>query len=137
MQLARITLLIITISFFLNGCNGTTSNPQDLTDNSNKMGKNNYNIPEDVIQKILSEYPNNKQQEFVTKSLIKLGVKWEFQSARIPRCILFLSKGNLELFKKNLKYAETDWRDIIYWAEYDSNDIQVFDFNKTFKQNGF
>lgn len=48
-------------------------------------------------------------------------------SARVLRCIVFLSGGSYEDLKQKIKEAELDWRDIISSAE--STDFQ---FNKPF-----
>ena len=87
------------------------------------------------------EYSDKDHQEFIINSLIQLGIDRDLIGARIPRCVLFLSKGELDSFKRYLKNAETDWRDVIYWAEYEGdfenhNVKQVRDFNKTFEENG-
>ena len=96
---------------------------------------NTYELPKDVLSKIRDDYSNSSDQEFIINSLIQLGEEWEFQSARVPRCILFLSNGNFDEFKTNLENANTDWRDVIYWAEYDDNGERIYDFTKTFEEN--
>lgn len=134
-----IRTVIIIICIALTGCGSNTSKIKSNQNESNNMTSKTdatYDLPEDVISKIRNEYSNNDNQEFIINSLVQLGVDWEFKSARIPRCILFLSKGDFDAFKNNLKSAETDWRDIIYWAEYDTNENQIYDFNKTFEENG-
>ena len=94
-----------------------------------------HSLPKDVISIIRSKYSNKDHREFIINSLVQLGIDLELESARIPRCILFLSKGDFDLFKKNLKRASVDWRDIIYDAEYDSNNNKLYNFNNTFEEN--
>lgn len=58
---------------------------------------------------------------------------------RIIRCILFLSAGDLEKLKKNVKAATDDPRDVMYWAEYSNHDqphqtTRVRDFSKAFDE---
>ncbi len=58
---------------------------------------------------------------------------------RIIRCILFLSAGDIEKLKKNVKAATADPRDVMYWAEYIHHDqphqtTRVRDFSKAFDE---
>ncbi len=57
-------------------------------------------------------------------------------SARIIRCVVFLSQNGIESLKSNLNLAKIDPRDIILWAEYENpNEMQphrVRDFNNPF-----
>lgn len=52
---------------------------------------------------------------------------------RVLRCAIFLAAGDVEKLRHNLEVAEQDWRDLIYWAEYDANG-QVRDFHQPFGQ---
>ena len=59
---------------------------------------------------------------------------------RVIRCIIFLSKGDLNELKKNIEVAIHDTRDIMLWAEYeklseDFNYKRKRDFNNTFEEN--
>lgn len=134
--------LIFFIGIILISCGKNNAKSNDLNIEKTSLSRLNsksqatYNLPEDVKSRIINEYPNKGNQEFIINSLIKLGTDWEFDGARVPRCILFLSKGNFGLFKENLKRASEDWRDVILYAEYDENDNQIYDFNKTFEENG-
>ena len=57
-------------------------------------------------------------------------------SNRIIRCLIFLSEKNIEKVKENINLAKIDWRDIIFLAEYESNEKSepklIRDFNKPF-----
>lgn len=44
------------------------------------------------------------------------------EPARVAWDILELSKGSVEKVRHYLKTAKTDYRDILYWAEYYDND---------------
>jgi hypothetical protein len=73
-----------------------------------------------------------KQQViFAVRKLFKLTEHEEVLSAlnlddkesfRVYLAILKLSKGNLEQFYSYLKKANLDYRDVLWWAEYDPND---------------
>jgi len=47
---------------------------------------------------------------------------WGPESDRVRWDILELSKGKLEKIGEYVKAAQTDYRDILYWAEYYKND---------------
>jgi hypothetical protein len=44
------------------------------------------------------------------------------ESARVVWDILELSKGKLEKVRRYLQAAQTDYRDVLYWAEYYATD---------------
>ena len=49
------------------------------------------------------------------------------ESDRVRWDILELSKGKLEKIGEYLKVAQTDYRDVLYWAEYYQNDPMLRD----------
>ena len=51
---------------------------------------------------------------------------------RIQRCVVHLSDGSLEELNYYINAANTDFRDVITWAEDDENYNQVYDFNRPF-----
>jgi hypothetical protein len=51
---------------------------------------------------------------------------------RIVRCCLALSGGDLHRLRHNIVQALNDYRDVIYWAEYDANDGRIHDYNNPF-----
>lgn len=51
---------------------------------------------------------------------------------RVIRCVLHLANGNLNDLEYFIKQALIDWRDIIYWDEYDKSDVKIRDFEKPF-----
>jgi hypothetical protein len=55
---------------------------------------------------------------------------------RILRCIVFLSQGELSRLAHYADQARMDARDVIYWAEYDDQDRQIYDFQKPFDSSG-
>jgi hypothetical protein len=52
---------------------------------------------------------------------------------RVLRSIVFLAQGSLDNLQHYFKAALTDWRDVVYWAEYDRNDKRIHDFNLLFE----
>jgi len=53
---------------------------------------------------------------------------------RILRAIVFLAKGNLDNFQHAIDLCRTDFRDLLWQAEYDCGDEQLYDFKKTFHE---
>lgn len=51
--------------------------------------------------------------------------------SRIVRCVLSLSKSDYDTLLNYTIAAVEDPRDVIFWAEYDDQDILVRDFNKS------
>ncbi|MDC7997707.1 hypothetical protein [Gilvibacter sediminis] len=93
-------------------------------------------FPADIIEKIDSDFETEAQCEEILKSLVELTDELEIPFGRIPRCVLYVANGNTEAFNRMLTLARTDWRDAIMQAEYDSEKGRIFDFEKTFPENG-
>jgi hypothetical protein len=53
---------------------------------------------------------------------------------RVIRCIVYLVAGDTQRTSHYVGVANQDYRDVIYWAEYDSDDRKVRDFNEPFSQ---
>lgn len=60
---------------------------------------------------------------------------WQI-SNRMVRSIVFLANGDFESLKRNIELALTDYKDVLWQAEYDRGDEQLRDFNKTFQELG-
>jgi len=41
-------------------------------------------------------------------------------SARIVRCVVQAAAGDLAAARRAIALAQTDWRDLVVWAEYDN-----------------
>ncbi len=94
---------------------------------------------EDIKEKIAADFGESSKQAFdVLKNAIE---KTEYlKTDRVIRCIIFLSKGNIEDLKKYIDAATFDTRDVMLWAEYeklngDLNYKRRRDFNKTFEES--
>jgi len=57
-------------------------------------------------------------------------------SNRIIRCVIFLAEGDLEKLEHYIKIAKTDYRDVIFMAEYIEHEKKhpkrLRDFNRSF-----
>lgn len=51
---------------------------------------------------------------------------------RVLRCAVFLAAGDEKKLDHNLAVAQQDYRDLIYWAEYDTSERRVRNFNLPF-----
>lgn len=54
------------------------------------------------------------------------------ETDRVLRCIVSLAAGDAERIGHFVEAAKTDYRDVIYWAEYDESDGRVHDFTSPF-----
>jgi hypothetical protein len=52
--------------------------------------------------------------------------------ARVARCVLFLSLGDVDAVDRHAEHARVDWRDVVWWAEYDGGERQLRDFTRPF-----
>jgi hypothetical protein len=52
--------------------------------------------------------------------------------SKVLRRVLFLANGDLDKLWHYTGAAMSDWRDVIYWAEYDREDRRIRDFNQLF-----
>ncbi len=55
-------------------------------------------------------------------------------SDRMLRAMVFLAKGDIERFKQVIELGRTNYRDVLWQAEYDCGEEQLYDFNKTFHE---
>jgi hypothetical protein len=53
---------------------------------------------------------------------------------RVLRCILHLAGDDPLKISRFVDAAVQDYRDVIYWAEYDTDDHKVRDFNQPFRE---
>lgn len=96
-------------------------------------------IEKDIIKKIENDFEFESEKALtILNNSIKANDS--ISHPRIIRSILYLSNGSLFELEHNIKTAITDWRDVIYFAEYDRNNggstsKRVRDFNLTFEQN--
>lgn len=94
---------------------------------------------EDIRQRIEADFGNRSA---MVRDLFDAAIRKAdyINHPRIIRCIVYLSKGDIELLKKHIDHAIFDPRDVMFWAEYininkelDSRDVKrIRDFNKTF-----
>ena len=92
-------------------------------------------FPEDIERRISTDFRGETAPQ--ARALLHASCrKAEESSPRLVRAILFLSKGDLQKMVENISLAETDFRDILYYAEYrgqgTGNPVRIRDFDKAF-----
>jgi hypothetical protein len=96
-----------------------------------KTGTKNYqnmiyvNLPEDIQRRIIADYGQNNY-EVIAQEILQL------KDQRIIRCVLFLAQGNRKKLDRFIRQAQLDFRDVIYWAEYDGSG-RINDFSPLFQ----
>jgi hypothetical protein len=83
-------------------------------------------LPEDVVLKIRADFSAESFQAVMSVLLAYHGP----EPARIARCILHLSGGDMQKLRDNAAAAALDFRDVIWWAEYDGTDRRIRDFTR-------
>ena len=83
----------------------------------------------DIIQRLHGDFPESDRPSVVEALETYRGAEPD----RVWRCILYLAGGALESVGYFVDAANADYRDVIYWAEYDANDRRVRDFTQAFE----
>lgn len=86
-------------------------------------------LESDITQRIEKEFDRSSSSS-AQKMLAKLVTVPEFQ--RVARCVLFLAQGDEEKLAHFVTVARTDYRDVIWWAEYDGKEDRLRDFARPF-----
>jgi hypothetical protein len=79
-------------------------------------------IVEDMEQRIIERISREFQGADRNRVVERLAGYSGPEKGRVIWDILELSKGNVEKIGEYLKAAQTDYRDILYWAEYYQDD---------------
>ena len=93
-------------------------------------------LPDDMKEFIRKNFKSDEYFEAIMllndfDSTHKQKYKWETSNFRLSRCMLYLSAGNIERLKEEIKNMG-DYRDLILAAEYDSNLEMMRNFNNPF-----
>ena len=87
----------------------------------------------DIYQKIEKDFGSDLKQAIEQINILDARSKG-LVSDRMLRAMVFLAKGNIERFKQVIELGRTDYRDVLWQAEYDCGEEQIYDFNKTFHE---
>ena len=83
----------------------------------------------DITQQIEKEFDRSLCSS-VREALAPLETVPEFQ--RVARCVLFLASGDENKLAHFVTAALTDYRDVIWWAEYDGKEERLRDLARPF-----
>jgi hypothetical protein len=72
-------------------------------------------IPADVRARLLSDYPG--ETSFEVMRLIE-ALRFD---ARVLRAIIHLAAGDFEQLQRFARASEIDWREVVFWAEYEDH----------------
>jgi|GEM_PF-874121 len=91
-------------------------------------------IPADVVARVQKDFGGGSDAAF------KL-LRGDFPEVdRVLRCIVYLAKGDITALPELIAAAATDYRDVIFWAEYTDHEARrphkVRDLNKPFPTMG-
>ena len=87
----------------------------------------------DIYQKIERDFGSDFELAIEQVEILGASSK-ELVDDRMLRAMVFLAKGCIERFKQLIELACTDHRDVLWQAEYDCGEEQIYDFNKTFHE---
>ncbi len=86
-------------------------------------------LPEDAVAKIAADFA----QASPDRVLALLDTYKGADRDRVIRCMIYLANGDIDRLLHLIGAAQSDSRDVIYWAEYDRGDKRIHDFNQPFQ----
>ncbi|MCG8393951.1 MAG: hypothetical protein MI745_12785 [Pseudomonadales bacterium] len=87
----------------------------------------------DIYQKIEKDFGSDLKLAIEQIEILDARSKG-LVSHRMLRAMVFLAKGDIERFKQVIELGRTDYRDVLWQAEYECGEEQLYDFNKTFHE---
>ena len=75
-------------------------------------------IPDDVRARLLRDYPG--ETHFEAMRLVE-ALRC---NARVLRSIVYLAAGDFEQLARLARASEIDWRDVVFWAEYEDYEAE-------------
>ena len=85
-------------------------------------------FPDDIVARIEREFGAGARAgiELVLQPMLESGDAW-----RVVRCVLVLAAGDIARLRHYVEQATRDYRDVIYWAEYDASG-RIADYTQPF-----
>jgi len=96
-----------------------------MSDRSPSRSLENY--PTDIVDWIIDHFDAD------AISYVHLLLE-DLREDRLIRCALFLSKGSIKELEGAVSLGKTDYRDLIWSAEYDCKEARLRDFNRPFQK---
>ena len=87
-------------------------------------------LPKDITDRLVADFPN---EDLLALQAV-LGQYRGNEQTRVIRCIVHSAERSLEKLRHYVGAAQTDYRNLIYWAEYTPADERVHDFHYPFDQ---
>ena len=87
----------------------------------------------DIYQKIERDFGDDLKLAIEQVEILDARTKGLIGN-RLLRAMVFLSKGSIDRFKQVIELGRIDYRDVLWQAEYDCGEEQLYDFNKTFHE---
>lgn len=85
-------------------------------------------LPADIQAKLTADFP----KESLSTLAALLNEYTGPERIRVLRCVVQLAQGDSQRLLQSIEAATADYRDVIYWAEYDSHDRRISDFSQPF-----
>jgi hypothetical protein len=90
-------------------------------------------LPSDIIAKVERDFAEGEVAPAI-ELIGKLSAEDNGTfTDRVLRCLVHMSKGSFSGLTRAVALARKDWRDVIYFSEYDSNDVRVRDLSEPFQ----
>jgi hypothetical protein len=75
-------------------------------------------LPADIRDRLAEEYPGETYYE-AARLVESLNLE-----SRVLRSVVFLGGGRFDDLRRFAHRAETDWRDVVFWAEYEGHESE-------------
>lgn len=86
----------------------------------------------DIWRKIQKDFGSDAQDAEEKIQMLSAQSK-DLIEDRLVRCIIYLADGNIKNMEDAIKLAQTDYRDVIWQAEYECSETQKRDLSNPFK----
>ncbi|WP_448556910.1 hypothetical protein [Thalassotalea montiporae] len=87
---------------------------------------------DDIEDWITNKFPDAQRAKEIIEPLLEIDTA--VNRSRIIRCALYLSDNDYDSLVNYTSKALDDPRNVLWWAEYDSRNIQKRDFNYSFNK---
>ena len=84
-------------------------------------------LPKDIAERLAADFPTED-----APTLHRLLSECENESLRVIRCVVHLARADVGRLLHYIDSAAADYRDVIWWAEYDEAGRKVHDFTLPF-----
>ncbi len=86
-------------------------------------------FPDDIVARLESQFSDRERACSILEGLGPLR-----ERDRVARCILALSESDYDSLAAWVTKANIDYRDLIWYAEYDNREVRKYDFARRFDE---